>query len=324
MGAIGCAATASDRVEAMRHRIPLPDALGTHFSVRQAAAVGIRRGRADAGDLARPFHGVRSQSLPLTFRACVDAYASRMTPEQRLVGRSALRLWALPVPDDWAPGEALDVAVPGHLSPPRLAGVKGRRLAQTRAATWKVGGVNVVDPVAAAFTAAKDLTVVQMVVLLDAIVTVAQNYPGRKETARVPATVQEVEHRLAVWGRFPGSGTVRAALAAVRERVESPKETETRLAIVADGLAEPQVQHEVWDGFRLIARTDLAYPDLKIAIEYEGDGHRTDKEQWRIDIARQRELEGQGWLVIRLTQADLDRPAAFLARIRAAIITRSA
>ena len=83
------------------------------------------------------------------------------------------------------------------------------------------------------------------------------------------------------------------------------------------------MQFEVKDGTRLIARTDLAYPHWRIAIEYEGDGHRTDKAQWRRDISRQRELEQRGWIVIRLTQLDLAKPEPFLARIRAAVAERS-
>ena len=75
----------------------------------------------------------------------------------------------------------------------------------------------------------------------------------------------------------------------------------------------------------LIARNDLAYPELRIAIEYEGDGHRTDRTQWRRDIRRQRELEDLGWIVIRLTEHDLhDGLASFLTRIRRAIATRTA
>lgn len=130
---------------------------------------------------------------------------------------------------------------------------------------------------------------------------------------------------LGKWGRFPGSGTIRAAMPLVRDRVESPKETATRLAVTAAGLPEPVVQHEIrLDGI-LIARTDLAYPRLRIAIEYEGDGHRTDRAQWRTDIRRQRQLEDLGWIVIRLTEHDLHAGrASFLARLHRAIAQRSA
>lgn len=124
-------------------------------------------------------------------------------------------------------------------------------------------------------------------------------------------------------GASPGV-RARAALPAVRATVESPKETETRLLIVAACLPEPVVQHEIRRDGMVIARSDLAYPELRIAIEYEGDGHRTDRNQWRRDIQRQRELEDIGWIVIRVTQLDLDDGGRMLLdRIRRAIASRS-
>lgn len=137
------------------------------------------------------------------------------------------------------------------------------------------------------------------------------------------ATVDAIAAKLDVWGKFPGSGTVREALPLARFHVESPKETETRLLVCQAGLVEPVVQYNVRDQGRFVARVDLAYPDLKIAVEYEGDGHRTKKEQWRADIRRQRELENLGWIVIRLTQADLANDGAtLLAHLRAGISSR--
>src|SRR5690606_31308174 len=132
------------------------------------------------------------------------------------------------------------------------------------------------------------------------------------------------QDRLESWGRFKGCVTVRTAFGLAREGVESPKETETRLLVIADGLPEPVVQWQVFDGSRLVGRVDLAYPELKIAIEYDGDGHRTDKEQWRRDIRRQRELERLGWIVIHLTESDLEDPAAFLGHLHSAHAARLA
>ncbi|WP_164234766.1 endonuclease domain-containing protein [Microbacterium hydrocarbonoxydans] len=307
----------------MRHRIALPPRLGENFSVRQAAALGVRRGRTDAADLARPFHGIRSVEAPQTFRATVDCYLPRLRPHQRFVGRSAVRLWALPYPDPWQPEEALEIAAPQEQSPPRAAGVKGRHLGRSRAQTWFLRQAPVVDPVAAVLSSAGELTVPHLVILLDAILTDCTNYPGMEEAGRPRCTLDELEMRVAAWGRFPGSGRVRIALRMTRERVESPKETETRLAILDAGLPEPTVQFDVRAGERFIARVDLAYPQWRIAVEYEGDGHRRSKEQWRRDVARQRDLEDRGWIVIRLTQHDLEDPAEFLARLRRAIASRA-
>lgn len=235
-----------------------------------------------------------------------------------------MRLWGIPHPERWTSDEKLEVIVPPDAAPPRTAGVSGRRLAPERANTLIFDGVPVVDPVAALFTCAAELTLDDAVIAMDALVTTASNYPGLVRL-RPLSTLVEIDERLGIWSRFPGCGTIRRALPLARERVESPKETETRLVMLTAGLPEPVVQHEIRADGSVVARVDLAYPELKIAIEYEGDGHRVDKEQWRIDIRRQRDLEDHGWVVIRLTEADLaDGGASFLARIRHAIASRAA
>ncbi len=303
----------------MRHRIPLPPDLGPHFAVRDAAAIGVGRKRYSSRDLVRPFAGVRSTAEPVTFDDRVASYRPRLRQGQSFAGRTALRLWGLPMPFRWAPGEPLDVAVPTGTSPPRTVGVRGRRIAPGRADTWHVLGVPTVDPVSALFLCAREFVPVATVATLDALLTASDVYPGLR-TGRPVATVESIERHLARWGRFPGCGRIRDALPLARPGVESPKETETRLLLTTFGLPEPSIQHVVSVDGRFLARVDLAYPEHRIAIEYEGDGHRTDRDQWRTDIRRQRDLEDHGWLVIRVTELDLrDGGGALAARVRRAI-----
>ena len=307
----------------MRHRIDLPGALGTAFSVQDAAALGIGRGRLDARDLARPFHGVRARATPDTFAALAHSAATRLVAGQRFSGLTALRCWGLPLHRPWRSDEALTVASPTGSGQSRAAGVHGVRLARERAVTWSVHGLPVVDPIAALFSSARFLGPLEIVVIIDALLSPADNYPGLHE-GRPVFTATDIADRLAEWGAFPGCRMIRRALLQARAGVESPKETETRMLITRAGLPEPVVQYEVRLDGHLVARTDLAYPELRIAVEYEGDGHRTDSRQWRLDIRRQRELEDCGWIVIRLTQHDLGAGAAsFLTRLRRAIASRS-
>lgn len=308
--------------ERMRTRGDLPRRLGERFTVGAADAAGVGRARRDAEDLARPFYGVRARTAPTTLFDVVACCTMRLKPGHRYGGRTAMRLWGLPLPRRWTPNEPVEVLVEQHQAPPKAAGVTGRRLGAHRARTMILQGQPVVDPIAAFFSAASTLTVAQAVVVIDALVTTFHDYPGLGP-GRPMATLPEIAARLVEWGRFLGSGTIRAALPFARERVESPKETETRLLLTAAGLPEPIVQFVIRDRGRFIARVDLAYPALKIAIEYEGDGHRTDRQQWRIDIRRQRELEARGWIVIRLTEADLaDGGASLLGVLRHAFSVR--
>lgn len=252
----------------------------------------------------------------------VQSLAPRLRAGQLVAGGTAMHVWGYPHPDTWTIENEIIVVVPTDVPRPRTRGVKGLRLSPGRVRPWRIGRIPIVDPVAALFMCASRLTRVQIVIIVDALITTAENYPGLRE-GRPIFSVQDIEQRLDEWGRFTGCARVRDALPSARERVESPKETETRLQIIAAGLPEPEGQHEVYDRGRLVARVDLAYPDLRIAIEYEGDGHRTSRDQWRRDIQRQRELEDLGWVVIRVTELDLrDGGASLLTRIRKAIASR--
>jgi very-short-patch-repair endonuclease len=54
---------------------------------------------------------------------------------------------------------------------------------------------------------------------------------------------------------------------------------------------------------------DAAYPDHRIALQYDG-AHHGDSDQYRRDIKRQALTEGLGWREVRVQQGDLegDRP----------------
>jgi hypothetical protein len=72
-------------------------------------------------------------------------------------------------------------------------------------------------------------------------------------------------------GRW-GVRKVRAAVPMVDPRAESPPESWVRVALVMAGLA-PTPQYEVWSAGRFVARVDLAFPEERLAIEYEGEYH---------------------------------------------------
>jgi very-short-patch-repair endonuclease len=116
---------------------------------------------------------------------------------------------------------------------------------------------------------------------------------------------------------------VRAAAAALdlaRLEVESPMETRLRLAIVFGGLPEPVVQYAVrTPQGRFVARLDLAYPEKRVGLEYDGDHHR-DRETFRADAVRLNRLRLLDWSVLRFTADDVLRnPDRMLAQIRAAL-----
>ncbi|MCV7216129.1 DUF559 domain-containing protein [Mycobacterium crocinum] len=113
----------------------------------------------------------------------------------------------------------------------------------------------------------------------------------------------------------------RAALDLVDPGAESPKETWLRLVIMRAGFPRPQTQIPVRNEYGvLIAEVDMGYEDLKIAIEYEGLHHRTDRRQFDKDIRRYDELIELGWIVLRFTAEDT--PGTVIRKVAAALARR--
>ena len=70
-------------------------------------------------------------------------------------------------------------------------------------------------------------------------------------------------------------------------------------------LPKPYVQYEV-PARRRRYRVDLAYPDLKLAIELDGRYHR-EPERARYDQERDQALSRLGWTTLRFTWNDVTR-----------------
>ena len=71
-------------------------------------------------------------------------------------------------------------------------------------------------------------------------------------------------------------------------------------------------------------KIDVAFPELKIAIETDGWAFHSDPDAFRRDRKRQNYLILQGWRVLRFTWLDLvEYPQRVIAEIRAAISARS-
>jgi very-short-patch-repair endonuclease len=114
-------------------------------------------------------------------------------------------------------------------------------------------------------------------------------------------------------GRW-GVTRVRRAFPLIDPRAESAPESRVRIALVLAGL-EPVPQYEIRLDGVLIGRADLAFPEERLAIEYEGAYHFEGMQIVR-DDARIQRLKEAGWRVIRLSAADLRDLDAVVTRVR--------
>jgi very-short-patch-repair endonuclease len=91
-------------------------------------------------------------------------------------------------------------------------------------------------------------------------------------------------------------------------RAESPPESRLRFVLIRAGYpVVPQYDVHRPDG-RWIARVDLALPELRIAIEYDGREVHDRPDVFVRDRRRQNDLVAAGWTVLRFSAADLRSP----------------
>ena len=114
-----------------------------------------------------------------------------------------------------------------------------------------------------------------------------------------------------------GVPQMRAALGIARGNVRSPGETVFRLLLEAVGFPPTTPNLPVRDPLTGQPREiDLAWEGVGLGLEYDGEGHRLTRDQWREDEARRDELASYGWTLVRANGADLWRPLRLLLRLR--------
>ncbi|HEY7043230.1 MAG TPA: hypothetical protein VH419_06140 [Nocardioidaceae bacterium] len=111
--------------------------------------------------------------------------------------------------------------------------------------------------------------------------------------------------------RRRGVRQLRGLLPLADPRAESPGESWTRLEIIDSRFPAPQLQWSVRRNGGELFRLDLAYPGLKIAIEYDGEEFHDSAESHLADEQRRRWLEEHGWIVIVVRKEDFTREAIF-------------
>jgi hypothetical protein len=155
----------------------------------------------------------------------------------------------------------------------------------------------------------------------------ARQLPRDEAVARLDALMRaspfRVEEVLLLAKRSPharGLRRLRATLPLVDPGAASPKETWLRLLLIDAGMPAPKSQIPVNERWRTVGVLDMGWERYKVAAEYDGDHHRTNRRQYARDQWRLRKLEELGWIVIRVIAED--KPDDVVRRVREALIRR--
>ncbi|NMM97239.1 hypothetical protein G1C97_0188 [Bifidobacterium sp. DSM 109959] len=177
---------------------------------------------------------------------------------------------------------------------------------------------------------ATHMTLESLIVLGDSMITAIARQPLLAGGRTAPMVYGDLKRFVEDLSGFKGRLACQRALTLIMPGSDSPKESEERLALRSHGIPQPVLNYEVpGAAFRsAVAITlDMAWPEQKVAVEYDGDHHRTDKMQWRRDQEKRDKLRGRQWIVFVATAAslaDADARAEFAFNVARALASRGA
>lgn len=97
-----------------------------------------------------------------------------------------------------------------------------------------------------------------------------------------------------------GLRRLETALDLVDAGADSPRETRLRLKLIAAGFPRPQTQIPLRRGGGRWYYLDMGWEDIKLAVEYDGDQHRTSRPQYVSDAERQEFVARLSWTHIKV------------------------
>ena len=125
-------------------------------------------------------------------------------------------------------------------------------------------------------------------------------------------TVAQLEAELPAVPRLAGRAALLELLEEVRAGVQSHLEMLGRRALLSmPGLPIPRLQYRVLlpDG---PVHLDAAWPEVLLAVEFDGAAFHSDPEARQRDLRRDAALAALGWVVLRFRYEDVRRPTAAL------------
>ena len=248
-----------------------------------------------------------SAAVPDSHLLRIRAEALRLPPGAVITGRSAVHLWGADLADATDPVEVLST-----VDFTRWPGVSIR--------SGKIGAdevtrrlaVPVCAPLRTAWELARTLPMLDAIGWIDALAR-------RRRLTSAQVIAHAERHR--------GERGSRQAMATLRlcdPRAESMPESQVRVILIDAELPVSVPQYVVRDhngGF--VARVDLAWPQWRFAVEYDGQWHGGDN-RLDEDRRRSRALKAAGWDIYPVTRGDLRDIPTLVAGIRAAMVKAAA
>ncbi len=275
-------------------RDAIRDGLLTRRQLRNPAWRPIIRGVYADSDL-HVDHGLKIRAATLAIPS--DAV---------ITGVSAAWMWGVRLA---TPNDPVDVVTRRRLGLAKRLRVRTSPVPDTD--VQETGGVRVTTPLRTAWELALRLSLSEAVTYCDAMARL-----GRVDPTGLAGYILDRpgEHGCRIAGRV---------FSLVDSRSESPQESRLRVHMALADLPPPVPQYEIRLDGEFVARVDFAWPDLKVAVEYDGIWH-ADAGQLVRDRERLNRLQAAGWYVHHVTFRDMHNVERTIAEIRRVLANRSA
>ena len=312
----------------MRPPTPLPDELdGRTFSRTQARALGVPDNRLRARDIERRSRGIYThhpERQPQRRRRAPEPASTRQLrganpPEgldmellRAVCDRSevlwlshqiAAQFYSLPLPSRFAGAQRLHVSgLTRHLAIDADVDVVHHWPRLVEGEVLDLQGIRVSSPERVFVDLMASLTLDELVVLGDSLVRRPRpEFEGRDAPW---STIPRLKETLMAHRGARGIVAAREALTLVRVGADSPPETKLRLALIAAGLPEPELQILRDPEDPHSSSGDIGYRAARIVLQYEGE-HHFSVEQQHTDQNRDAEFRADGWTVLLTNKVDL-------------------
>ncbi|WP_458779250.1 hypothetical protein [Arthrobacter sp. D3-16] len=166
----------------------------------------------------------------------------------------------------------------------------------------------------------RKMSIEELTVVADHLLRIPR--PGFEARSEPYATREDLADMLDRHKGTPGIRKARLALDLARVGADSAPETRLRLALEDAGLPEPLLNAPTELVAGVVRHPDMSYPEQKVAVEYDGEGH-SDAAQIVRDIAREEDFAHAGWLLVRISKRHMeDRAKPAVAKVRSVLLSR--
>lgn len=257
------------------------------FLVTKSGAGPLSYNQTRRSSLRTPTRGVRTPAESTGWRDDVQAVALTLPTDAAFSHFTAAQLLGIPLPQE-------DVR-PLHVTVPR----DGRR-GSRKAIAWHkcdlTGQTTHVDelPVTVPHRTWRDLG---SAIHLPGLVAIA-DFLIRRSLAS--------PHQLRVPKGCRGARRLRAALPLVDPRSRSVRESLLRVRILLRGLPNPQINHDVIEDGGWIGCGDMAWPEYRLVIEYDGEHHAEGRQRHQ-DAQTRNSYAEYGWQCLVFTSKHFER-----------------